>query len=45
MELDTRILLGAHAKIYHDLAKKYGVLPEDIKLLMNSFYGNYGIRH
>lgn len=39
MELDTRILFGAYAKIYHELAKKHGVFPEDIKLLMNSFYG------
>lgn len=35
--------LGAYAKIYHDKAKEYGCLPEDVKLLMNSYYGLSGL--
>lgn len=31
--------MGAYAKKYHDLAKKYNVPAGQIKLLMNSVYG------
>ena len=33
----------AYAKIYHDKAKEYGCRPEDVKLLMNTYYGLTGL--
>lgn len=39
-EIPVSILLGAHAKIYHDLAKKWHTSPGAVKILLNSVYGN-----
>ena len=38
-KIEIGILLGTHAKIYHDLAKKWNTSPGAVKLLLNSTYG------
>ena len=36
-------VFGAYAKIYHDKAKEYDCRQEDVKLLMNTYYGLTGL--